>query len=1318
MTIAPNTTITQAGYHYILDTVKTILSTASTGYGVLPASDYIGTGTLIRPVAWSTLYEDLNKVHHHQNGTATNVVNTATFPIATGAIIKRDFVNSLTNAVDTLSANIYTVHPSQIVSASTSSVSGTSTFTSILTSTVVYEWPNEHSIDWYFNLGGSLVTDLTAHQATPIDQHQQVIDLVNNFRTTIKDPFDRDLWLSTKTAPGRTYTVSASTSTSTGIFTDVFTVSNTYQIIDSPYANTSTIKVITEIKPTTVPALIPLFALTATVTVTNYSSTGTIQAIEPEKTYTRKFTNVEATTATRQTVRLTVSPDRLAYVLTGGGSSVAQNITVTNQHVDATSVPAVISNITIGSDVVTPIISHGSLPITIATGSSTTINLNWTKPTVTAKELGEHYNPLIIKSNNINGDIVIPTRTTVLEPPGTWAFSPTFATQSATTFKKFTQNVTIVPSYATIRNIVSYTLTQNGNNFSLEKIPSALDPVAVIGYTPNDPNTGAFVATLTITVEIIDISGDQISTTQSFTYTVNQILTDQNLGSWVSPYGPINSVIGASYDIIGGQRYLTLGVGMGADGSPTIDEGGGGYVNVNFLGVNASSLVASKYPFTSLTLAEQLSNFSSLLKNYGIRSTQNYITFTDPECTFDIDIQSTGNYDIRYSVYETGYIELDGNRIINLSAYNVNNFESESSATVYLSAGSHSLRFVGNLKMALTIRNASTGALVWSTLDAANRGGHYRYWYEVYRFPIYMNNQSVTYKSRDFRVKDTAGARTTAEKKYYPYGDFFGRTKEDRTSIFEVMTNGRGEISIIIVPPQQIGNSADTLTISSLFLAFYYFQTSIPRYTHKTGGQYDGNSTYTDYFLGFDKFGAVRTARTVIPRSTEYGYRNSVVDQVITFFLSSLIQDIIVIELGLFKSQVIVYTLEGPLVLYEQAISFGAWVAEKLGVNLGGNTTIGGYIVEQFSSFFTQTLPEVSQQVLANFLPSVEAAGTAIGGFASELAGVTATDLGFTAADLGIEIAAVTDELYIGESLAQVYASGFGTSLAETVALEAVAAGAPVWLVSAGGVALTAVGIAAIVKGLEEGKPGYVVAGATAAWFGWELLVVAAGSSCFTPDSKIEMADGTVKAIKDIKVGDKVVDSLGEKVNTVVYIEKQSLENFTELYSPSAKFKPFATLNHPLFIDGQLKAPSYDHYRWLDVKPLQIFILGMNKDEVYNLWVTGDHTYRVNGYGTVSIVDDGGAMLQALKHGYITDRHVNNIFADMLEDNLPANTHGTYMINKFLGRFDSRIIAKSLGYFMVADKSSRRRSMFWYVAGILGKAAELLKRSKNAKDNV
>lgn len=1312
MTIAANTTITQALNHYVLDTAKTLLSQGPTGYGLSPISDYIGTGTLIKAVNWANLYNDVNKAYVHQNGVSL-VYPSGEFPVQ-GARLSRGFVDALITAADSITSpsNRYTVHSSQLKTYTTGSVGRNSTFTEALVNTVDMVWPDELAADWYFNLGGSVRTDLSATVPTPgVDtEHDLVVNLVNGFRNTVQVPFDRDIWLATKVAPGRSLVSSHTTSTSVGTFTAYFTVSNTYQILDSAYANTSTIRVTTEIIPTTIESLIPQFTLTAAVTVTNLASTGSIVAIDPEVTQTKDFDDNVASTNVRRTRTLAVSTASLYYSLVGGSTSTVQSFTIYNQNVDATSSVATITEILIGSNVVTPYpFYEDPLPITIGVGSSAVVLLHWDKPTVALKDLGEFSNPIVIKSNNTRGDVVIPTRVKVLEPLGVWAFSTSSVTTNLTTYKKLTESIRIVTQYSELRNIDVNAISLTGSsNFTLVKKPSVADPTIIITYDPIETANGAYTASLTVTAEVVDITGDYLTSQHTFSFTVNQALADANLGNWISPLGPINGVIGASYDIIGGQRWLTLGVGTGADGSPTIDQGGGNYARAEYLGINNHSLTPTTYAFKQYTSSKaEWAQFGQFIKDYGIYSTQPYIKHTDPKCQFDIDIDTPGLYTVKYSVYETGYVELDDVRI-SLTTPSVSNYQSAASRTLNLTAGTHTLRFVGNLGMALTITDA-TGKVIWSTLNITQEGPAYRYWYEVYRFPIYMDGKQVTLKSKDYRVKDTALARTTATKKYYPYGDFYGRSKTDYGNIFEVKSFGTGKVKISIEPIIQQGNVEDTLTLGTLSFAFYYLQKSIPRYTHKTGGRFDGNSVFTDRFSGFDKYGTVLTDQVVIPRQFNYDNKNNILDMVVTFYLSNLLVDLVVIETGLFQA----WVFTGSVYEYS-SVSVGAWLLEKAGVDLTSNT-VGGWIVQSFDQYFGTSLASLPSDALG-YLSGLQNSAIALGesisaGTTQVLSGVKAVYAPLT--ELGQDATILFNDLYAGEATAEATAAGFSSELTP-VLLESLGSTGAAFAIGATGVALTVVGISKIREGIQNGDIGAVAIGAAASYGGWalagDLILGAAAGGCFTGNTVVELGDGTTKPIKDIEVGTAVKNANGTGINLVTYVEHASGATFPTLYSPDFNIEPFATSNHPLKVDGEWAAPDHQYYLWLNTKQLAEYRSSTNKDTtVYNLWVTGDHTYRANGFGTTSIIGDGGAMLNCLKHQILTDSDIEKIIIDMVSST-PINTYGSYLINRFLGRFDTKLITVPLVYFACAEKGTIRRSIFWAASELVGRTAKLIKR--------
>jgi hypothetical protein len=104
-----------------------------------------------------------------------------------------------------------------------------------------------------------------------------------------------------------------------------------------------------------------------------------------------------------------------------------------------------------------------------------------------------------------------------------------------------------------------------------------------------------------------------VTTTATVTMTRNAPTT-QNLGSWKSALQPFNGIIGASYDVIDGSRYITIGYGLGADGSSSLgNDPSGTSAFVEFLGINTDTVTVDnkEYEFESLS-EETRAQFVSL----------------------------------------------------------------------------------------------------------------------------------------------------------------------------------------------------------------------------------------------------------------------------------------------------------------------------------------------------------------------------------------------------------------------------------------------------------------------------------------------------------------------------------------------------------------------------------------------------------------------------------------------------------------------------------------------------------------------------------
>lgn len=220
---------------------------------------------------------------------------------------------------------------------------------------------------------------------------------------------------------------------------------------------------------------------------------------------------------------------------------------------------------------------------------------------------------------------------------------------------------------------------------------------------------------------------------------------------------------------------------------------------------------------------------------------------------------------------------------------------------------------------------------------------------------------------------------------------------------------------------------------------------------------------------------------------------------------------------------------------------------------------------------------------------------------------------------------------------------------------------------------------------------------------GWDiiplLVVIAIASECFTPGTQVLMADGKTKNIEDVQIGDKVYNFDRSAVNTVMYLEKAVDSLWLELYSPSPEFEPFATVNHPLYVNGQLSAVDpdnhYDLYPWLGRanKLTPSKVIPAQGQTVYNLWVSGDHTYVVNGYGTTSIINDGAFLRQAAENNYITYDQSMQILHDHA-NNGRALRIGSYYINELLGWLDFKPLSKVIAGSLAGPNTLFKRGLY------------------------
>ena len=230
-----------------------------------------------------------------------------------------------------------------------------------------------------------------------------------------------------------------------------------------------------------------------------------------------------------------------------------------------------------------------------------------------------------------------------------------------------------------------------------------------------------------------------------------------------------------------------------------------------------------------------------------------------------------------------------------------------------------------------------------------------------------------------------------------------------------------------------------------------------------------------------------------------------------------------------------------------------------------------------------------------------------------------------------------------------------------------------------------------------------------------ESYLVHNKGGCFIGNTLVTMFDGSTKQICDVKIGDLVYNHNQTKINRVLFVETQVDKSFGFVYSPDQQHEPFATANHPLYINGRLSslAPEkiYNSYPWLGQTELieTTNTAPANGSVVYNLWTDGDHTFTVNGYGTTTIVADGGVLRLMIEQGLIPSNRASDLLVSF--DGLGKHTaYGLYVLSNLLGKVNIGFVNKLVAWVFADDSKLVAQKVFYSVAQIVGGAICLVKR--------
>lgn len=239
-------------------------------------------------------------------------------------------------------------------------------------------------------------------------------------------------------------------------------------------------------------------------------------------------------------------------------------------------------------------ITNTASTITILPNNTATFEVSYTGGTV-----GDYTNFFVILSNNNLGPYKVETQQEVrntyeiVVDPANIASTSTYPGQQEQHVYTVTPIIDQDIVYDTEIDL-SATVTSLDNGWSISSI----------GYNPETGNNEVVanlatislpqdVGTYTSTASIV-ISSSFNGLLSVYTATSTVVMDIdyskfRNLGYWVSPAADENSIVGISYDLIDDRRFVTIGVGLGADGTPVYQDGGSIFAENNGLGVMATA---------------------------------------------------------------------------------------------------------------------------------------------------------------------------------------------------------------------------------------------------------------------------------------------------------------------------------------------------------------------------------------------------------------------------------------------------------------------------------------------------------------------------------------------------------------------------------------------------------------------------------------------------------------------------------------------------------------------------------------------------------
>jgi hypothetical protein len=855
-TVTTNSIVTAAQYNEIQSDVAGVI----TGYYKLDVaqmrSNTVSSGATVNVADWQELYDDLSRAMAHQTNTRVSAT-TSTWLTAT-------YVNAIISATNFIVANTATLHSPAQLGLATLSTGARDTFTatdwtSTLTHTVTYDWfdgtDNDISIQQFFRLGGRLVMQPAYVRITGATTtlERAWMGHIDWMRDQLQLPVNQ-FSLSDYNKLGISRAISLTTSTLVGGLPEVMTM----RMAVSGFTNQQVTATMTLAHAGTA------IRLDVYNTATYYYSRGDadqviqgLAATQPELTSVLGFGDASPFSSSTSKI-LSINSPVGGFSWRAYESSTATTITLRNTGNSSLTISGI--TFTNNGDVVAiPDYSGiGSFPVVMPPRSTTQFDLTYSGITV-----GTWQNSFTVASNNTAGPYTVRFTQVVSTATFRTSLSPASWSTSSGSLSELNQTFNIIPSgyaintsSATLNGHAGFTFPNRSQSASI-----TADSDVLVVFNPGSSPTGTYTSTLTVVSIASELSTATTVTNLRVNYTQP---ANQRLGSWLSALGADNSVVGVSYDIISGVRYLTVGIGGGGDLAPPLATGGISYMSASTLKFDADAKFTSG-PVVYKSKSESV--YCRFLNDFGVWVNPDLVSPTDSlvNRSYTIQVPTSGNYAWSLAMDDYGWFDIDGTLVGDLRNM-PNPYQVEHTGEVYLTAGTHELTwYVTNTKVgytgasaAIRLKCASDNLVIWSTLTPVRSLPAYAYWREVYRIPLTLG--AGTYRSKNHYIKYYGN--TTMDS----YGAFFGSDG----SFFTATDDGVGNVGISFQSANLRRVSTNGLSVATD--ATLYNLQYVPYYYSLLGTRYSqlsapvGDSTQTQYFLGFNRLGATRTSIVSYPK--------------------------------------------------------------------------------------------------------------------------------------------------------------------------------------------------------------------------------------------------------------------------------------------------------------------------------------------------------------------------------------------------------------------------------------------------------------------